>query len=98
MNHSTNVYSAIFPHITSRAYGPEIGDMDEGIVKGREDTSYTEHQLSFLRSDLDIFMGSWMFRTISDLGAEGDILLRGTSGLLWRHGDLLSTVRLDLES
>ena len=39
-----------------------------------------------------------MFRTISDLGAEGDVLLRGTGGFLWRHGDLLSMLQLDLEA
>ena len=49
-------------------------------------------------SALDIFMGSWKFRTISDLGTEGDVLLRGTDGFLWRHGDLLSMLQLDLES
>ena len=50
MNHSTYVivYPAIFPYITSRAYGPEIGDMDKCIVKGCEDSSYTEHQLANL--------------------------------------------------
>jgi hypothetical protein len=48
MNHSTYeiVYPAIFPYTTSRAYGPEIGDMDESIVKGCEDSSYAEHQLA----------------------------------------------------
>jgi hypothetical protein len=49
-------------------------------------------------SALDIFMGSWKFRTISDLGTEGDVLLRGTDGFLWRHGALLSMLQLDLES
>jgi hypothetical protein len=43
-------------------------------------------------------MGSWKFRTISDLGTEGDVLLRGTDGFLWRHGALLSMLQLDLES
>jgi hypothetical protein len=49
-------------------------------------------------SVLDIFLGSWGFRTVSDLGAEGDVLLRGTSGFLWRHDGLMSMDRLDLQS
>jgi hypothetical protein len=47
-------------------------------------------------SALDIFMGSWKFHTISDLGTEGDILLRGTGGFLWRHSALLSMFQPDL--
>ena len=48
MNHSIYVfvYPAIFSYFTLRAYGPEIGDMDKGIVKGCEDSSYAEHQLA----------------------------------------------------
>jgi hypothetical protein len=49
-------------------------------------------------SDLVLFMGSGKFRTISDLGAERDVLLRGTNCFLWRHGDLLAMLQLDLES
>ena len=43
-------------------------------------------------------MGSWRFLTISDLGTEGDVLLRGTGGFLWRHSALLSMLQLDFES
>jgi hypothetical protein len=31
--------------------------------------------------------GNWDLRTISDLGAEGDVLLGGACGFLWRHGE-----------
>jgi hypothetical protein len=90
MNHFTYaiVYPAIFPYITSRAYGPEIGDMDKGIIKGCEDTCYTEHQLAERDVSFEYIHGRWMFHTISDLGTEGDVLLRGTGGFLWRHGAL----------
>jgi hypothetical protein len=32
---------------SSRVYGPEIGDMDEGIVEGCEDSGNTENKLSY---------------------------------------------------
>ena len=49
MNHSTNMYSIsshIPPICISRVYGPEIGDMDEGIVEGCEDSGNAENELS----------------------------------------------------
>jgi hypothetical protein len=49
MNHSTNMYMIYSnaPNVYfSRVYGPEIGDMDEGIVEGREDSGHAENELS----------------------------------------------------
>jgi len=46
----------------------EIGDVDEGIVEGGENSGDTEDEL-----------------TLSDLGAEGDVLLRCTGSFLGRH-------------
>ncbi len=33
--------------------------------------------------------GKWSLFTISDLGAEGDVLLGGACGFLWRHGEFV---------
>jgi len=49
MNHSTNMYKIYCnpPNIhSSRVYGPKIGDMDEGIVEGCEDSRNAENELS----------------------------------------------------
>jgi hypothetical protein len=39
----------VFPPPTyySRVYGPEIGDMDEGIVEGREDSCDSEDEFTW---------------------------------------------------
>lgn len=91
----------------SRVDEPQIGDVDEGIVEGGEDTGDTEDQLACAEKPLvsscsRLFSRSestWA-HTIADGGAQGDVLLGSTGDLLgghfWILGDfwLLVTWRL----
>lgn len=84
-------------------YGPEIGDMDEGIVEGCENSGNPENELSCaLVSTAPEFKGydgagsqsgriceKGNIFTISNLGAEGDVLLGGACSFLWRHGEFV---------
>lgn len=64
--------------------------MDEGIVEGCEDTGNTEDEFTWWELVFGLFNFFAHTRgieklTISDLRAEGDVLLGGTGDFLWRH-------------
>lgn len=84
----------------SRADEPEIGDVDEGVVEGGEDTGNAEDELTCENGGVRQFIsslcaercdgwtrGDWL--TLADLRSEGDVLLRRARGLsLGRHVEL----------
>lgn len=79
----------------------QIGDVDEGVVEGGEDTSNAEDELTCsggykLEKNLAL-AGSAIVAgslTLAGLGAEGDVLLGGTGGLLGGHVDDVLSVGL----
>jgi hypothetical protein len=62
--------------------------MDEGIVEGCENTCDSEDEFSWCGVSLVWFWGGEEVITISNLRAQGDVLLSGTGSFLWRHVDL----------
>jgi hypothetical protein len=76
----------------------EIGDVDEGVVEGGEDTGNAKDELAWW--DMLSANGSWCgsharrrvailaILTLADLGTKGDVLLRSAGGgFLGGHGD-----------
>jgi len=69
----------------------EIGDVDEGVVEGGEDAGHAEDEFACVRY-LGQYIASgcllpWLVcgsggQTFSDLGTEGDVLLRCALDLL----------------
>ena len=92
--------SSPFSLLFSRAYEPEIGDVNEGIVERGEDAgNWTSSSQNFL----PIIPGAIFMQkltaenelALTDLGAQGDVLLGGTSDLLGGHfGGLTVTLGL----
>jgi hypothetical protein len=72
----------------------EIGDVDEGVVEGGEDTGNAKDELacwdmvSASASSCDSCVAILAVLTLADLGTEGDVLLRSADGgFLGGHGD-----------
>ena len=71
-------------------YVREIGDVDEGVVEGGEDTSDAKDELTW-RAGISHSRLSQPDRgdrgilTLADLGAQGDVLLGGLRRLLGGH-------------
>lgn len=92
----------------SRVDEPEIGDVDEGVVEGGEDTGNAEDELACAKQKsvtLPFRLQNVEFgvaHTIADGGAQGDVLLGSTDDLLGGHfefGDfgLLSQLAVENE-
>ena len=49
MNHCTNVFVSIYKfEVDSKSYGPEIGDVNEGVIEGSEYAGNAEDEFTWL--------------------------------------------------
>ena len=68
---------------------PQIGDVDERIVKACKDSSNAKHQLTYTSISMSIHEvgeeGLGKGRTITDLRSKRDVLLRRALDLLLRR-------------
>jgi hypothetical protein len=67
--------------------GPEIGDMDEGIVEGREDTGNTEYIFTCVTGSTTCSCNeTWTMQTFANLRTQRDVFSsRALNLLLGRH-------------
>ena len=67
--------------------GPEIGDVDEGVVEGGEDAGYAEDIFTWKRESIpsNNFQEPQVLQTFANLRTKGDIFSRRALNLLLRR-------------